>query len=621
MREKEFNINETEKEQLEYLLSLDFSENKSVEILGDIFLKSKRIEFLRGFVCNRFEFNDDFIQNAKIDPLLNIVSKLPNNKAKLLWDLLYWKLLHTEDYKEKESILKKLEECNDSYLKIYIIKSFSRKDVISKDELKKALNFDGPLELFSFSVKNTRNLVNDIIAFIDNSDYMPIQFYAKLKDIFSELNTTDKDSNHYEELNTFLSKLLLLVGFSNCDALLKLFTDYYKVEEQLLVSFDEKGRRNHRDHILHSLNVFLLGVVFLLIDWQIKGKYNIFDLASWVLTSFFHDVGYGIEKLEQISLAIKEHYNRFGDINSAKFNLKQSFSILRDETIKKMEEILVQHQNEENHPAHIMMPILESLDAKKHGIMSAIMVRKEIDEMMSKDSQFRQMFSPLWEKIFLRSALAMTLHTCIEEFSCGFIVDEWHPPRADDISDLLFPTFLLILIDSIEYINRPRFGGIYTGKQILDYDINLKIHFNISYDFDCFSIVNIVLEYANQEILSDRVSDFINRLNKFYSENWGITIVIRVPIEKEDNGGDMKEITLFLLRNEWKKFKDYIVKKEINLKEIRISEINDVYDSFSKEIFKKNSKNVSDEELKEISDREISYQIIRGYYKTQRQFW
>lgn len=619
MEEKNFIINEEEKKEIESLLSLDYSEEKSVEILGNVFSNAKRIGYLSGFVCNRLQGSESFIQNADISPLLVIINKLPRIKAKLLWGLLYWKLLLKEDKTEKELILKKLGECKDPYLKIYIIRSFNREDVISRDELKKALNFDEPLELVDFSAEITRDLIDKVFALIKKSDNIHTPFYEKLKDIFSDLNITAPSLNHYEQLNSFLSRLLSFIGFSNYKTLLELFTKYYSVEEQLLVSFDEKRRRNHRDHVLHSLRVFLLGMIFLLIDWEINGIHNPTDLASWVLTSFFHDVGYGIEKLEQTSTAIKNHSSSFGDINPPKFSPKHSFNILRDDTIKKMEEILMQHQNEENHSAHILTPILESLDAEKHGIMSAIMIRKEIDWMMGKDREFRRFFSPLWKKIFLRSALAMTLHTCIEEFSNDFVVDEWKLPRADEIPNLLYPTFLLILIDSIEFINRPKFGSFYSGNNILDYDIDLIIFLNISYDIDNFSNVNIILEYKNQEILIDRFNDFIMKMNNFYSENWGVTITIRAPFEGE--GEDYKKITLFLLRSEWKKFEEYVSKNKINLKEINLSEVNNLYNLFFKEISGKSSKNVSKGELQRISDRKTSYQIERSYYKTKRQFW
>ena len=289
-----------------------------------------------------------------------------------------------------------------------------------------------------------------------------------------------------------------------------------------------------------------------------------------------------------------------------------------NETIDEMISLLNQLYDEEEHTAHIKTPILESLDKKKHGIMSAIMVRKEIESMMSKDPEFSKNFSPFWESIFICSILAMTLHTCIEEFSRGFIVDEWKLPRVDELRDPLFPTFLLILIDALEYIHRPKFGGFYSKKQILEHDIDLEFNMEINYNFEKFISVKIILEYKNQVNLSELTTIFIDKLSKFYSENWGITIVIRIPDEKEDK---TKEATLFFLRNELKRFIDYITKMNVEISSTSYSEIEKLYNSFNKELAYETSKNVSEDEIKVIKERKVSYQVEHDYHKKQKKTW
>ncbi len=620
MKEKYFIINEEEKEELKFILSLNYSEEKSARILGDCFLNAKRIGFLRGFICNRLPGNEDFMQNSAISPLLETISKLPRDKAKLLWDLLYWKLLHTKNKEEKELILMKLEEVNDPYLKIYFVNSFRREDAITSNELKKVLDFSKELELFGFKTRNARELLNNFFTLMEEADELSVDFKENLKQILDNFVNAEQDKHLHEELKELLFNLFNLIEFSDNETLLNLFSDYYKVEEQLLVSFDKKGERSHRDHVLHSLNVFTFGLLFYFINWQIEGKHDLQDLASWILTSFYHDVGYGIQKLEQISSTIKKHYDRFGDIESAKFNLKQSFEKLGNETIDEIVELLNNLEQEDRHTAHIKTPILESIDKRKHGIMSAIMVRKEIESMMSKNPQFSEDFSPKWEKILLRSLVAMALHTCIEDFSSGFIIDESSLMRADDIQDLIFPTFLLVLIDTIDYIQRPRFGGFYSKKQILDIDINLNIEVKFKYNFKKFINVEIVLEYNNPQELGDIVRILHRKLCKFYSERWGLKITIKVP-NKESNKRESKKTTMFLLRNESETFSKYLLNNRETLETMEISEVEEVYADFIQKQVNENSKNISKHDLVKAVDRKFSFQIRYDWKKSKKGTW
>ena len=213
MKEKYFIINEEEKEELKFILSLNYSEEKSARILGDCFLNAKRIGFLRGFICNRLPGNEDFMQNSAISPLLETISKLPRDKAKLLWDLLYWKLLHTKNKEEKELILMKLEEVNDPYLKIYFVNSFRREDAITSNELKKVLDFSKELELFGFKTRNARELLNNFFTLMEEADELSVDFKENLKQILDNFVNAEQDKHRPEELKDLLFNFLIMKHF------------------------------------------------------------------------------------------------------------------------------------------------------------------------------------------------------------------------------------------------------------------------------------------------------------------------------------------------------------------------------------------------------------------------
>ncbi len=605
---------------LKYISENNFTTEESVEYIAEIFLHWENLDTLTGFIVNRLQNTDAFIYNARIEPLLRIINELPRKKQKILWGLLHWKAIINKNDEEKQLILSKLKEVKDLYLKIYIVNRFDREDIFTPNELKKALDFSKELNLFGFKVRSTKELMNSLFMLFEVADEISANLKDNLKKILDSFVNTEQEKHPHEELKELLSNLFNLIEFTDNEILLNLYSDYYKVEEQLLVSFDERGERSHRDHVLHSLNVFIFGLYFYFINWQIEGKHDVNDLASWILTSFYHDVGYGIQKLEQISSAIKKHYDRFGDIESAKFNLKQSFEKLGDETIDEIVELLSTLEQDDRHVAHIKTPILESIDKREHGVISAIMVRREIESMMSKNPQFSEDFSPKWEKILLRSLVAMALHTCIDVFSSGFIVDETRLKRADDIPDPIFPTLLLVLIDTIDYIQRPRFGGFYSKKQTLDIDINLNINVELKYNFKKFINVEITLEYKNPQELGDIVRILHKKLCKFYSEKWGLKITIKVPNE-QGSKRESKKTTMFLLRNESEVFSRYLSNNRKNLDTMELSEVEEIYTEFINKQVSDTSKNISEQDITKVIDRIVSFQIKYDWKKSKRGTW
>jgi len=165
---------------------------------------------------------------------------------------------------------------------------------------------------------------------------------------------------------------------------------------------------------------------------------------------------------------------------------------------------------------------------------------KTIDEYKSKDHNFSDVYHPeRWSDIFVRAALAITLHTLPEDRNWRINID-YVPNRYTAFKlKSFFLSYLLSVIDSIEYLNRPRIvptaGGMGEFTQIQD--VNLKLNLRCTYTDSHYLHFQITAEYTNFPFdrLIKTAEGIYKRLQHFVSKEWGLTIILQTTNEWEED--------------------------------------------------------------------------------------
>lgn len=594
----EFNYNSHLSREDKYKIfnSIDYNKKGFEKHLIQIFENETDIEFLDGIICNQLEGNDDFLHNANINSFLNVISNLEKTKKNILWKLLLWKALITKNQNEKKSILEKLKE-EDPFTRAYAIDFYPvTNELFLKTDWEKTFSIKQELNIYSLSMSNIKEQVSKTIKLIQevNQDEEP-NIYSELEVVLAPFTKySSKEIN--KNLPDLLKKILEILNLPQNSQLIELFSDFSKIEAQFFPSFQD-----YRNHFTHSFQVFLLGFQFLIINWEFNKKIEQIELLCWVFTSFFHDLGYGLQKLEKLSDNIKNHYKHLGEVHPAQFYFSPSSRIFAEKTMDLMNEMVKPSRYSDIEYRFLgLSPILMSWDERRHGLMSAIVFLWKLHEMISENYSFYKENAEDWDNIFSKSALAMAVHTYPKNLRYNLDIDLHMPKNLRSVSKPLFPSFLLTLFDEIEYFDRHKFLSFYEPDEF-DRDITMNLEMSFSYDLDHFMNVNIIIQYTKLAKSLDEVGVKIrDAFLGFHTQKWGISFTLIDP-----HG---RKLNFEILRKEQENFNEYLEKIEHD--EIKTENTLYVfYREFNNEIITKQDKGWK---LNWIPER-VSFQILNYF--------
>ncbi|MFX0172707.1 MAG: hypothetical protein ACFE9L_12390 [Candidatus Hodarchaeota archaeon] len=298
----------------------------------------------------------------------------------------------------------------------------------------------------------------------------------------------------------------------------------------------------------------MFGLYFLTIRnelFRFPNEYHNDEFLCWVVTSFFHDIGHGIQEIEKITEKVDEQLKGFGKVISPEFRISESLRLFGEQILKYMNNILVETKDKEDHELSHYSSLLESWEKRNHGIMSAMIMLKKIDEYIVNEPFFSEGYnSERWSNVFLRAALAMTIHTLPKERKWKINVDKTLSDRTifPYIYEPLFPAFLLTFLDTIEYINRPKFKTSDDGIGTVPVkDIDLTLDIKCNFTETKYLVVDIIARYTDKDYfdLLKTAKNMYLLLHHFCSDKWGVKITLET-----ENSWDhdvlirMKEINL-----------------------------------------------------------------------------
>ena len=221
----------------------------------------------------------------------------------------------------------------------------------------------------------------------------------------------------------------------------------------------QRYNRELRDHINHSVYVYLLGLLFI----QKIGLVEILDPLSWKITSLLHDIGY---PLQLFSASLKEYLNLVHEyrlrVSGLNVPINYSASITGLENLKFSDEnafLTIERRLEKWNISLDLQTIFDkhqSLGEINHGVLSAMIVLGIIDSLYAEKNPERASSKEVdgidWGKScfdtqILDAVSAICLHDVLDE------LDQIHFENSPI-------AYLLVLCDALQQWNRyaPKLG-------------------------------------------------------------------------------------------------------------------------------------------------------------------
>lgn len=278
----------------------------------------------------------------------------------------------------------------------------------------------------------------------------------------------------------------------------------------------------YRDHVFHSLRTWLVGIFCLLhnendsrfIDSiQIDGvaekemfanKINLFEkLSMWTISALCHDLGYPLEKSQQILDRTKNMMKEF--ISNPTVFSNFSFNGIQDninEYIVKFMSTKMKQAKEKNHIGEtekIMyngriqpkyyLKYTKSLEKNKHGIISAVIIYKMLLYFLESDFNLNDdyIYNPEdARQFYIRREILRSIssHTCTDIYnvknttfsSLLYLCDEmqeWGRKSWNDLYTNVNPSDISLSVDkfnseSIEYKETIDMSGVKEKELIVD---------------------------------------------------------------------------------------------------------------------------------------------------------
>lgn len=368
----------------------------------------------------------------------------------------------------------------------------------------------------------------------------------------------------------------------------------------------------YRDHVFHAIRVWLLGIFCLLkkmnedqpfiekltLDGgaEAPSKICFFEYISmWTIIALCHDLGYPLEKAEQILDKTRKMmrefvpspniWNNFG-YSGTQDNINE-YVLKFISTKMKSATVLETAENEKEFFGRIQpkyyLKYAKSLENFQHGIISTIIIYKMLlyflesdfnlnDDYVYKNEDARQFYI---RREILR---AIAAHTC---------------PDAYNIHITTFPS-LLFLCDEFQEWGRKTWNELYTGLK--EDSISLEIE-----KFSCEEVkiqetVNLD-SVEEEEIIVQNISRVFERQYSLYKTTFrdgqytakrDFTLGKRMIFLLKDAGAEKREIVI--------RFE--LPKSEASYFEVDLSNIGDEKASYKENISKKISKEMYYKDLK-----------------------
>jgi len=292
-------------------------------------------------------------------------------------------------------------------------------------------------------------------------------------------------------------KSIVAYGIDNLNEYHKRYTEF----ESLMYG----ASSYYRDHVFHAVRVWMLGVFCLTmpmtdskgetVDFvsklrldggaKLPGKINFFEYISmWTIIALCHDLGYPLEKSEQIldrtRKMMKEFipnpniWNNFGfsgvQDNINEYILKFISTKMKEDTDAKQSDNGAEEEQKDAAPVYVgriqpkyYLKYAKSLEKFQHGVISAVIIYKMLlyflesdfnlnDDYIYKEEDARQFYI---RREILR---AISSHTC---------------PDAYNIHITTFSS-LLFLCDELQEWGRKAWNELYTGLSESSISLNIE---------------------------------------------------------------------------------------------------------------------------------------------------
>lgn len=293
------------------------------------------------------------------------------------------------------------------------------------------------------------------------------------------------------------------------------------------------GTRYYRDHVIHVFRVWLLGIRLLLkkgnrlLDQITIDKHcnvNALEKISiWTFISLTHDLGYPLEKAQEIIDKTKNMMKSF--VANPVISMDLSFSgiqnSMNDFILRFMSSKMVSKQMPDNEQYKYVARLQpkyyfkfqKSLERNKHGVLSALVIYKllryflESDYSTNEDYYFKEEDA---RQFYIRREIlrAISSHTC-------------HDVYHMDYKNF---SFLLILCDDAQEWGRKYISELYVNRA-LDYTFN-GIHVSVKKvqgdgdevkDIASFSIDETYCKVKNEETIKLIYNRFLS-ISQDYNE-------------------------------------------------------------------------------------------------------
>lgn len=319
------------------------------------------------------------------------------------------------------------------------------------------------------------------------------------------------------------------------------FADYSDFESVLYGS-----TKYYRDHVLHVVRVWLLGISILtknnfIQSVKVGEDENVSNkekFSMWTIIALTHDLGYPLEKASQIISVTKNMMGHF--ITNPVINMDFKFTGVQDtmnDFIIKLMSSKMTRIDEEKYHNHIQskyyFKFLKSLEDNKHGVLSAIVIYKMLEYFLESDFNLSEDYVFGKEdkrQFYLRRDIlrAISSHTCESIYQ----------------NDILSFSFLLILCDECQEWGRRSFSSMYKSSQC-EYclkDVSIEKEDEL---YKC--IIKESYEKITDENLEEVTSYYGNKLlrqfevySKWFRDGQNINkrnFTFRKEIEVEHNNG------------------------------------------------------------------------------------
>ena len=476
----------------------------------------------------------------------------------------------------------KLDEC-----KIKLDKKF-----------KQTLNFGYPLD------SELLEKIDEISIQDDDDEYKLFQYIDTVKEIWKlAIEKSIKCLRFFDLREPFLSndsKHPVAYGVDDLEAY---FEKYIEFEKMLY-----GGGKYYRDHVIHVFRVWLLGLDLLLannaeylkkITVQHNAETNLFEkLSVWTMIALTHDLGYPLEKSQEIIEKTKDMMKSF--VSNPTITLNTSFDgiqnnmndyILRfisskmhpyknDKVKQPSEDISMtnlisgnyngnisykdsQNDNKSRRPCEYVARLQpkfyfkfqKSLEKYKHGILSSIIIYKILLYFLESDFSINEDYRFEEEDVrqyYIRREILRTIsaHTCSDIYHL----------------DMLTFAFLLIMVDDIQDWGRKTISDLYVNKNER-YDLKgAEPEFNIStikhegkeIDIHKFTVKDYI-EYGTDDIKT--IKDTLDRLK---DQSYNYERIFRDGQDTAKRNFSFEKRTEILYRNKGKESVNIMVIMQIS---------------------------------------------------------